>query len=284
MNDNIDDNERRRWYAEGLRFECARCGACCGGEPGYVWVTAAEIEKMARHLGLSVDAFGKQHLRRVGRRFSLREKPNGDCCLLDGKCTVYPVRPRQCVSWPFWPENIASRPEWGRHARRMPRRGPGAAVRAARNRLHRRRRLLTARRRKMQTEKHIAVKREIFYDDPALHDQQPADGVRDAGRCNDTVEIVEIMCCLDADSPDPTNEMIECMETKSRLLGRGHKPLAIFRSHADGDAVPTGYEIETYSDPGVMLVIVSLQQGGVPLVKAYEIVAARAHPVRIEVE
>ena len=120
MNDNIDDNGRRCWYADGLLFECARCGACCSGEPGYVWVTAAEIERMARHLGMSVAAFSKKHVRRVGRRFSLREKPNGDCCLLEGKCAVYPVRPRQCVSWPFWPENIASRPEWDAMSRECP--------------------------------------------------------------------------------------------------------------------------------------------------------------------
>ena len=137
----------------------------------------------------------------------------------------------------------------------------------------------------MQTEKHIAVKREIFYE-MIRHcmnsSPQTAFGML-AGE-NDVVEVVEMMRCLDADSTDPTNEMIECMETKSRLLGRGHKPLGIFRSHAAGSAVPTGYEIETYSDPGVMLFIVSLQKGGVPLVKAYEIVAAQARPVRIEVE
>ena len=27
------------WYRDGLRFECTRCGACCTGAPGYVWVT-----------------------------------------------------------------------------------------------------------------------------------------------------------------------------------------------------------------------------------------------------
>ena len=137
----------------------------------------------------------------------------------------------------------------------------------------------------MQPEKHIAVKREIFYEmiQHCMNSSpRTAFGMLAGG--GETVEVVELMRCLDTDSPDPTNEMIECMETKSRLLGRGHRPLAVFRSHADGGAVPTSYEIETYSDPNVMLFIVSLQKGGVPLVKAYEIVASQARPVRIEVE
>ena len=29
------------WYRDGLRFECTRCGHCCTGAPGYVWVDAA---------------------------------------------------------------------------------------------------------------------------------------------------------------------------------------------------------------------------------------------------
>ena len=112
MKDYTGDNGRKQWYADGLEFECRRCGACCGGESGYVWVTRAEIEKIARHLKMSFDDFARKHLRRVGRKFSLREKPNGDCCLLEGGCRVYPVRPRQCVSWPFWAENLESRAVW----------------------------------------------------------------------------------------------------------------------------------------------------------------------------
>ncbi len=137
----------------------------------------------------------------------------------------------------------------------------------------------------MQPEKHIAVKREIFYE-MIQHCMKSSPRIAFgmlAGR-ETAIEVVEMMSGLEADRSDPTNEMIECMETKSRLLGRGHRPLAIFRCHASGNAAPTQYEIETYSDPNVMLFIVSLQQGGVPLVKAYEIAASQARLVRIEVE
>ncbi len=125
MKDNSSDNGQQKWYADGLKFECKQCGACCSGEPGYVWLTRAEIEKIARHLKMSFDAFAQKHLRRVGRKFSLREEPNGDCCLLKGGCSIYKVRPRQCVSWPFWAENIASEAEWNALCAECPGAGEG---------------------------------------------------------------------------------------------------------------------------------------------------------------
>ncbi len=98
------------WYAKGLRFQCQRCGRCCGGEPGYVWVTRDEITQMSTHLGISVRDFRSRFLRRVGLRLSLIEKPNGDCILLQNGCSVYPVRPRQCRTFPFW-EDALDNPE-----------------------------------------------------------------------------------------------------------------------------------------------------------------------------
>ena len=37
------------WYRDGLAFTCTRCGACCTGAPGYVWVDADEIAALAEH-------------------------------------------------------------------------------------------------------------------------------------------------------------------------------------------------------------------------------------------
>ncbi len=115
------------WYGDGLRFECTRCGACCTGSPGYVWMDAAEIARLADRLGLGLDEFGARFLRRVGNRLSLVEKPNHDCIFWDrsGGCTVYDDRPNQCRTWPFWPENVESPSDWRRTGRGCPGAGQG---------------------------------------------------------------------------------------------------------------------------------------------------------------
>jgi uncharacterized protein len=104
------------WYQDGLAFSCTRCGACCTGAPGYVWVSPDEISRLAEFRGLSITEFSTRFVRKVGRRFSLIEKPGGDCIFWDktAGCTVYPARPVQCQTWPFWPENVESQEKWDR--------------------------------------------------------------------------------------------------------------------------------------------------------------------------
>ena len=102
------------WYRDGLRFGCTGCGHCCTGAPGYVWVGSKEIEALASHLRLSREAFARRYLRRVGERYSLLERLNGDCVFFsEGRgCTVYSARPRQCRSFPFWPEHLRTPAAW----------------------------------------------------------------------------------------------------------------------------------------------------------------------------
>ena len=102
------------WYKNGLRFACTECGKCCTGEPGYVWVSQPEMEKMAEFLGLSLKEFIQTYTRQIGEEYSLKEQPRAcDCIFLrDGKCSVYSARPKQCSSFPFWPENVESKEAW----------------------------------------------------------------------------------------------------------------------------------------------------------------------------
>ena len=113
------------WYREGLSFSCTRCGDCCTGVPGYVWVEPTEIEALAKHLGFSVDSFGERYLRKVGRRYSLIEKPGGDCVFFDKGCSVYPARPTQCRTFPFWRGNLKSERAWDEIADECPGIGQG---------------------------------------------------------------------------------------------------------------------------------------------------------------
>ena len=99
------------WYRDGLCFSCTQCGHCCRIE-GYVWVSRREIAGISRFLEIDEEAFGRRYLRRVGRRWSLVEKPNHDCIFWDEGCTIYPVRPTQCRTFPFWPENVETVDDW----------------------------------------------------------------------------------------------------------------------------------------------------------------------------
>ncbi|MHC4201823.1 MAG: YkgJ family cysteine cluster protein, partial [Planctomycetota bacterium] len=71
------------WYASGLRFECTQCGGCCGGFPGFVWVSEDEADAIARHLGVSRAEFLEQYCLRAGKRVTLREVGDYDCIMLE---------------------------------------------------------------------------------------------------------------------------------------------------------------------------------------------------------
>ncbi|MDP6408293.1 MAG: YkgJ family cysteine cluster protein [Planctomycetota bacterium] len=98
-----------------FRFECHRCGHCCTGGSGLVWVEPDELPGLAAALGCGVEELAAGYLRRVsdptdGRsRLSLRERAGGGwggpCLLLDGSahCRAYAARPRHCREFPFWP-------------------------------------------------------------------------------------------------------------------------------------------------------------------------------------
>ncbi len=69
----IKKPDKGPWYRDGLRFECTQCGACCSGEPGYVWVDDSEVAAMAEEIGITMEAFERKFVRQVGRDRSLIE-------------------------------------------------------------------------------------------------------------------------------------------------------------------------------------------------------------------
>src|ERR1700728_1078775 len=121
------------WFADGLRFTCSQCGNCCTGGPGFVWISPAEIIRLALHLGISRNQVIRRYCRKIGQRFSLKETKNPrhggfDCIFIKelpavGEahprriCSVYEARPLQCRTWPFWEGNLATRKAW-HHASR----------------------------------------------------------------------------------------------------------------------------------------------------------------------
>ena len=56
-----------------FEFSCHRCGHCCTGGEGYVWLAEGEAESMAAALDMTAEAFRERHVRRrrngrIGRR------------------------------------------------------------------------------------------------------------------------------------------------------------------------------------------------------------------------
>jgi Fe-S-cluster containining protein len=118
------------WYQDGLSFRCTRCGNCCTGEPGYVWVTAEEIAAIAAYREEPEEQVIALYTKVATRGRSLRERANGDCVFFEsGKgCTIYPVRPRQCRTWPFWETNLRTPETWRRTQRSCPGAGKGELI------------------------------------------------------------------------------------------------------------------------------------------------------------
>ncbi len=106
--------EKKPWYHKGLRFKCTQCGQCCTGSSGYVWLEYGEMERIAKHLNISLDDFIKKYIRIVSRVPALLDQPGTDHCIFlkDKRCTIYPVRPKQCQVFPWWPGNLSSKENW----------------------------------------------------------------------------------------------------------------------------------------------------------------------------
>ena len=113
------------FYADGIRFTCARCSACCRGEPGYVFLSRADLRRLLSRLDLDFRRFFHDYCTLVdvgnGMALSLREvtrnRFSNDCALWGEKgCTVYEDRPLQCATYPFWPSIMESKSVWKREA------------------------------------------------------------------------------------------------------------------------------------------------------------------------
>jgi Fe-S-cluster containining protein len=120
------------WYKDGLRFTCTRCGDCCTGEPGYVWVSDDDLAAIAAFRGETITEVQASYTRWARRGRTLREKLDGDCVFYDRQkgCTVYPVRPPQCRTWPFWESNTETPEAWKQTCSVCPGSGKGELISA----------------------------------------------------------------------------------------------------------------------------------------------------------
>jgi uncharacterized protein len=102
---------KKKFFSEGIRFECQGSGKCCVSRGGYgfVYMSLEDRRRMARVLGIPTGVFTRKYCEKTNGWFHLKETGD-DCRFLKGnQCTVYEGRPTQCRTWPFWPENLNAR-------------------------------------------------------------------------------------------------------------------------------------------------------------------------------
>jgi Fe-S-cluster containining protein len=113
------------FFADGLRFDCTRCQRCCRIEPGFVFLSARDIDSLATFLSITAAEVQERYCRPVDaggvERLSLQEQANYDCVFWrDGGCSVYEARPTQCQSFPFWSANVEDTTGWEEAAKSCP--------------------------------------------------------------------------------------------------------------------------------------------------------------------
>ena len=80
------------------------------GDCGSVWITTAEVLKLANHLGLSFTQTVHTYLHKDKHRFCINDTTSAlgtHCAFFDPtikQCSIYEVRPEQCITFPFWSE------------------------------------------------------------------------------------------------------------------------------------------------------------------------------------
>jgi hypothetical protein len=107
--------------AEGLRFECqSGCTACCE-QKGFVYLTEADLPRIAEFVGMKPGDFERKFCYRTRNLLRLRIPKESNCRFLrDGGCSIHAVKPTQCRTFPFWPELVESRREWKKTAHYCP--------------------------------------------------------------------------------------------------------------------------------------------------------------------
>ncbi len=90
---------------ENPPLNCLKCTSFCCKLAGYVEVRRSDIQRLAKHLGLTVREFEAKHLVEVTRKGEKLIKSGYDACQFLGenrRCTVYSARPRDCREYVCW--------------------------------------------------------------------------------------------------------------------------------------------------------------------------------------
>jgi hypothetical protein len=112
-----------------LRYACRKgCIDCCD-KRGFVYLSAEDLKRAAKFLGMSAAAFERRYIYRTRHLLRLRKPPRKQCPFLDDHgCLIHPVKPTQCRLYPFWPEIVERAADWRAEAACCPGIGTGRLI------------------------------------------------------------------------------------------------------------------------------------------------------------
>jgi hypothetical protein len=95
----IDAVVNRLYREITAQIDCTSCGNCC--RVILPQLTAADIKRMAAHLGMTVKQFRADYVRTDTENRETAEFNTMPCPFLrDNRCSIYDCRPRDCRSFP----------------------------------------------------------------------------------------------------------------------------------------------------------------------------------------
>jgi Fe-S-cluster containining protein len=92
-------------YPANLRFECSRCGICCGDtkeKTRHILMVDCEVKEISEKTGCLANFFCVSIEGRLPYVFEMRKQQDGKCTFLkDNQCVIYDFRPLICRFYPF---------------------------------------------------------------------------------------------------------------------------------------------------------------------------------------
>lgn len=107
------------------RFECTLCGACCR-RPGIVVIAEDELTAIAEHENTTTETLiDTCQLEPRSGEWWIRLRGRVCPFLVNDRCSIQSVKPRQCATYPFWPEILQNDETWSAEAEHCPGIGEG---------------------------------------------------------------------------------------------------------------------------------------------------------------
>ena len=91
-------------YPANIRFECNRCGLCCGDTPQktrHILLLTSEAEEISKETCQPIANFAVEIKDKMPYSYEMK-KSEGKCFFLkENQCTIYTLRPLICRFYPF---------------------------------------------------------------------------------------------------------------------------------------------------------------------------------------